>query len=238
MLLCAFDLETTGLDKQNDQAIEVGLILYSTNMHRALEIQQFLVKTDREITGEVEDVTGLNRKAVDAFGYERGDALDTIQDFFSRADAVVTHNGNRYDLPLTRNWAGAHGEKLVERLSIDSMTDIPNMAGEQLITMCARAGFLLSDAHSAVADAQGALRLATHYKHTIEQVVERAKSPIQIVVGKHARSENHLVKRAKFRWNPNEKVWWKPVKEMDLADLKFNFPWDKSDYTMEDLDTD
>jgi len=50
-------------------------------------------------------------------------------------------------------------------------------------------------------------------------VLTRAKSPVIVVRSLQRRNENDKVKRHKFRWNPDRKIWWKAVKEMDLNDL-------------------
>jgi len=41
-----------------------------------------------------------------------------------------------------------------------------------------------------------------------------------VVQSHQSRHENDLVKKLQFRWNPDRKIWWKAVKEMDIEQLK------------------
>ena len=228
MLILSYDLETTGLDLQKDRMIEVGLALYSTGQNKILESTGFLVQSDGvPVTEEITGITGITQTAVDRFGYDPTDALDDIIKFAEQAEAVVTHNGNRFDLPFTHNTAKRLNRLLPERLSIDTMTDIPGVAGEQLITMCAKHGFVNMHQHSAEDDAKSVLKLMSFYD--FDAIIERAKTPTVVLISHAPRtSTNAENKKFKFRWNPENKFWWKAVKESDIDELVRQFPFDVS----------
>ncbi len=57
---------------------------------------------------------------------------------------------------------------------------------------------------------------------------ERAQSPTIVVQAHQARHENDLAKKAKFRWYPEKKMWWKFVKEMDLESFVKSVTFDVS----------
>ncbi len=73
--------------------------------------------------------------------------------------------------------------------------------------------------HSALADCQTVLALGGKYDWDL--LVKRAQSPIVILRSRQGRNENDLVKEApfKFRWNPDKKIWWKPVKQQDVDEV-------------------
>ena len=223
MILLAYDIETTGLDKNNDRIIEVGLALYSTSQHRILESAGFLVKSDGvPITPEITEITGITQAAADRFGYEQNEALLDIVSWFQRgADAIVAHNGIRFDMPVTFNSLKRVGIQCpTGNVVIDTMTDIPGVKGEQLVTMCAKVGFV-NRQHSAEDDAKSVLTLMSLHnerssKTSFEAMLERAKSPMVILHSHQDRSENKAAKKLKFRWNPEYQVWWKAVKEVDV----------------------
>ena len=224
MILAPLDFETTGLDKQKDRVIEIGVSLYSTGQRRFLDSVGQLVQDDVAISSEITGITGVTQAAVDRFGYDQADALNTLIEFISQADAVVGHNIRHFDWPVAQNWAKRLGRELPNILVVDTFEDIPGVEGESLITMMAKAGMLLPDAHSALADAQGSLRLAVY--HGIYAVVERAKIPTVIVQSLAPRTTNNSEnKKYKFRWNPDLKIWWKAVKETDVQELANRVPF-------------
>jgi len=229
VILCAYDLETSGLDKQKDRMIEVGLCLYSTGQQKVLESCGFLVQSDGVlITPEVEEITGITQAAVDRFGYDPADALDDVIKFMEQAEAVIGHNVIRFDRPMTENAAKRLERILPEKLWIDTMTDIPGVKGEQLVTMAAKHGFLNPIQHSAEDDAKSVLKLISFYD--VDKIVERAQSPT-IVVRSHqpnTTENNKVVRKLGFIWNGVFKIWWRPTKEMDFESLKSRMPFDVS----------
>lgn len=247
MIILSYDIEATGLNKTEDRIIEVGLCLYSTGQDRVLESTGFLVQSDGvKISEEITGITGITQAAVDKFGYTPAEALNVIEVFADKADAFLAHNGNRFDRVITENTAKRLGnESLPSRLWIDTMTDIPGVKGEQLITMCAKAGVLMSGAHGALVDASSTMEMARRHAQdpakSFEKMVERAQSPLVLIQSHQERKNNSDAKKFKFRWNPTAGIWWKAVKEMDLEGLRqAPFDWSRVDksITLEQLDTD
>jgi hypothetical protein len=242
MILLSYDIEATGLDKQKDRIIEVGLALYSTGQRKILESTGFLVQSDGVlITPEITEITGITQAAVDRFGYPPEEALIALSNFMEHADAVIGHNLIRFDWPFTENTAKRQGFLLEEILKIDSMTDVPGVKGEQLITMCAKHGFVNPNQHSAEDDAKSVLKLIQPYD--IDKIVGRAKSPT-VVIRSHQPNtpeNNRVVGKLGFRWNGSFKIWWRSTKEMDVSDIAAKCPFDVSrvdkEITLEQLDT-
>lgn len=240
MILLSFDVEATGLDKQQDHVIEVGAVLYSTGQQKCLESLGCLVKTDREITPEITKITGITRAAVDSFGYESEDALDNLLNLAESTEAWIGHNVLRYDKQMLESWLRRFDKtQLVEKLWIDTMTDLPGVEGKKLGYMAADHGFLNMFPHSALSDCQTVVKIVEHYD--IDEVCKRARSPIVILQSHQKRNENDLVKApgVRFRWNPDRKIWWKAVKEMDVEAFVKNLKFDVStrpDLTIANLD--
>src|SRR6266704_3304812 len=246
MILLSYDVETTGLDKQKDRIIEAGFALYSTGQQKVLESAGYLVKSEGvPITQEITDITGITQAAVDRFGHEPADVIEDFNWFAEQAEAIIAHNGSRFDLPVTENAAKRSSKFLKGKLWIDTMTDIPGVKGEQLVTMCAKVGFVYN-AHAAEDDAKAVLEMTRRHAQSpdksFEKMVERARSPLVIIQSHQDRNNNSDAKKFKFRWNPTMKIWWKIVKEMDLQELANQVPfnWSRLDksITLEQLDTD
>lgn len=225
MILAPLDVETTGLDKVKDRVIELGVCLYSTSQKKYLDSVGQLVQSDGvPVTAEITGITGITQAAVDKFGYDPKDSFNTLVEFITQADAVIGHNIRYFDWPVIENWAQRLGTKLPHVLLVDTMEDIPGVEGEQLITMCAKKGFVNPEQHSALNDAQATMKLAMSYN--IDEIVERAKIPTVVVQSLAPRTTNNSEnKKYKFRWNPDLKIWWKAVKETDVQELANRVPF-------------
>jgi DNA polymerase III alpha subunit (gram-positive type) len=217
MIVVGLDLEATGLDKVKDRPIEAGVALWTTKFNRGLDSRSLLIMSDGvPVTPEITEITGITQSMVDNFGYQPEEAYDEIIYFVDRADAIVAFNGRRFDIPMCESWATRLQKQFPEKLLIDPFTDLPKMRGQELITMCAKMG-IYYDPHEAGADVGAMLRLMAKFEFT--DVLERAKSDIVVVQSKQDYSNNKAAKKHKFRWNPDHKIWWKAVKEIDLNDL-------------------
>lgn len=248
MIVVGLDMEATGLDRVKDRPIEVGATLWSTNFNRGLESRSILVQSDGvKVTPEITEITGVTQQMCDKFGYAPDSAFDEVLYFMDQAQAVVAFNGRRFDIPMFQSWAKRLGKTWPEKLVIDPFEDLPatltgptpGMRGQELITMCAKEG-IYYDAHEAGADVSAMLRLMA--KRNFEHVLIRAQSPTIAVRSHQGRNENDKAKKHKFRWNPDRKIWWKSVKEIDLvgleAQINNEFAISDSGYTVEELESE
>jgi DNA polymerase III alpha subunit (gram-positive type) len=216
MIVIGLDIESTGLDKVKDRPIEVGVALWTTKYNRSLDTRSLLVQSDGVIVSpEITEITGITQSMCDNFGYTPEEAFDETQYFVDRAEAIVAFNGKRFDIPMMNQWAKRLQKQFPDKFVIDPFTDLP-MRGQELITMCAKMG-IYYDPHEAGADVGAMLRLMGKFPFDI--VLTRAKSPTLVVQSLQDRNNNSAAKRHKFRWNPDRKIWWKAVKELDLNDL-------------------
>jgi len=240
MILLSFDLETTGLDVVNDRVIEFGAVLYSTGQHKCLDNQGMLVKTDVPISSAITKITGIHPAAVERFGYEPDDVLDIIIDMASNADAMIGYNVKRFDKHVFNNWAKRAGRSHGVSLWIDLYTDLPwQVPVGKLGHVAADHGILNLFPHSALADAQTVLAIAEKYDP--ELLLSRAQSPVVVLQARQDRASNDLVKQApfKFRWNPANKIWWRPAKEQDVTEIIQSAPFPitiEKGWTPEELD--
>lgn len=224
MILLSLDFETTGLDFEKDRIIEIGAVLYSTGQHKCLESFGCLVHTDVPITEEITGITSIHPAAVNRFGYDQDTAFNALQNMMEECDVFVGHNVLRFDSNMYKSWSGRMNLKAVDKLWMDTMIDIKGHEGKKLSYLAADHGIINPFPHSALADAQTVLTVVARYD--IDVLVARSQTPTVFIQAHHKRSENDLVKKQKFRWNPEHKVWWKAVKETDVEELteKCSFP--------------
>jgi len=215
-VLLGFDFETTGLSPDADRVIELGAILYSTSQKKCLESSGYLVKSDVPVSEHITRLTGITQAAVNRFGYDAQDGLEAFLDMAVQADAFVGQNIIQFDKRFLEAWAKRHGLVVPNKLWIDSRTDLPGVESKHLGYMAADAGFLNLFPHSALSDVQTVIKLVS--MHDIDKVIERAQSPNVILLAHQKREDNSLAKARKFRWNSDLKVWWKVIKQMDMAE--------------------
>ena len=229
MILLSLDFETTGLDREQDEVIEVGAILYSTGQRKCLESAGYLVKpTAKTISKEITELTGVHPVAVEKFGFSAQQGLDNIIELAKQADAIIGQNVVRFDKHFLDNWCKRERKPIIDKLYIDTRTDLPGVKGQTLMLMLAEVGVINLFPHSALADAQSVLVLLERHSRFnkfdlpadkyIDKTVELAKSPIVVLKGMQDRGDNTLAKKQKFSWNPDYKIWWKTVKECQVAE--------------------
>lgn len=218
MMLLSLDFETTGLDFEKDRVIEIGAVLYSTVQKKCVDNFGRLVKSDVPITPEITAITNIHPLAVERFGYDQEESYDILNYMIDSCDSVVAHNGNRFDRRMYDSWSRRLEHNSIEKLWIDTMIDIKGHEGKKLSYLAADHGIINHFPHSAMADCQTVLTIVAQYD--IMTLVERAKTPAVYIQAHHKRNENELVKKLKFRWNPEHKVWWKAVKETDVEELE------------------
>lgn len=233
MIILSFDLETTGLDAVKDRPIEVGAILYSTGQRKCIESAGYLVKSDVPVSEEITKITGITQAAVDKFGFPSAEALDNLNAMAEVADAFIGQNCIRFDKRFYDNWCNREQKSTVNKLWIDTRTDLPGVEGKHLGYMAADAGFLNMFPHAALSDSQTVIKLLEHYSikngpSYLDSVVARAQSPTIVILAHQSRADNDLAKRMKFRWNPDRKIWWLTAKQMDLSDIVSKAKFDVS----------
>jgi DNA polymerase III alpha subunit (gram-positive type) len=220
MILLALDFETTGLDttQTGDDVIEFGAVLYSTTQKKCLDNQGSLVKTDKVVTQEITEITGITQAAVNRFGYDQESVLETIFALMEDSDAIIGKNVRRFDQPLLYSWASRHGRIPPVKVWIDIEFDLPwRVPVSTLSHMAADHGILNLFPHSALADCQTTLAIAA--KYDADLLLKRAQSPVVVLRSLEPMSNKDAVKKAKFRWSPGRKIWWKPVKETDVEEV-------------------
>lgn len=221
MLLLALDFETTGLNTAEDHVIEVGAVIYSTNLDQTLQMSGYFVDHEVPIPEIITQITGIRRSMIDKFGVSSKQALSQLLNMVEEVDAIVGQNIVDFDIPLARAWAQREGEVWPERLLIDTKTDLPGVQSKHLGYMAADAGFLNPFPHRAVSDCLTVLKLIARHNGkdlptTFDDVVVRAKSPRLTIAAQVDFDHNKLAKERKYIWHPERRVWYKQIKEIDL----------------------
>lgn len=233
MLVLALDFETTGLDRNSDRITEVGAVLYSTTQARCLLSSAYMVDNQVAVSKEITAMTGISKGMIDKFGLASKIALTALLGMIEMSEAIAGQNFVEFDMPFLENWCAREGETLPPRLLIDTKTDLPGIDPKHLGYMAADAGFLNPFPHSALSDCLTVLKLISlhdgkRYPTTFDDIVARASSPRVYIKAHVSFDNNKLAKKRKYAWRPEERLWFKCIKEMDLEQEIKDAPFDIS----------
>ena len=120
MIIAGLDIETTGLLTPDHRIIEIYLGLWKDEK-RIWQYEQ-RIDPERGISADSQRVHGISIN--DLFGQPKWKAVaPVVQKILSRADLLVAHNGNEFDLPFIAKELKRVGLEMPEKPSVDTMLD-------------------------------------------------------------------------------------------------------------------
>lgn len=219
--LLALDLETNALVVSIARPTQIGVNLYSTEFAKSISSKEDLTyQYDYPpMLQEAEAVSGISADLLKKFGKHPREVLKNLLPVIEDADFLVGHNCTNFDKPILEHEFKRHRLELPEKVWLDTSTDLkfaPNITSRRLIHLAVEHGIQvdISKTHSALYDATLSLELLL--KYDLNETIERAKSPMVKVIAEISREKNDLVKRKRFMWDPEKRVWHKTIKEFDL----------------------
>ena len=205
------DIETTGLDANQDKAIEIAIVTLALNGEGNL-VDISLPTTMVEDPGhalspEIEALTGIDDKLLKGKSFDE----QLVRTIFDQVDVLVSHQA-AFDRPflikrfpsLTHPWAC-------------SLRDIDwrefGLEGRALGHLVSSAGFHMPNAHRAGDDAWALAcllaRIAKDGRTTAAHLIEKAERQTFRLFASGAPFEMRaMLKRAGYRWNADRRQWW------------------------------
>ncbi len=225
MILCGLDLETSGLNADTDEILEIGLCLWDTDEKKPLKMESLLIKDNaHKVNSESYGVNHISQFDLEQFGTTYDLAMARVEVFFVKADYVVAHNGNLFDKPfLLKNIERRIGPKLPDKYWIDTSVDIiypEKIKTRSLSYLATEHGFMNPFAHRALFDVLTMLRILSFYD--IEEVVAISRQPnilLQAIGQKpwdDGGKSNDEIRSHGYRWDGGSKKWLKTIKEGQL----------------------
>ena len=230
--VCIIDTETTGLDTEQCELIELGyqVVEFDANgqFYRVLCAKNFLNEPEEPIPPEVTQVTHLTDEDV------RGHKIpwdEVIADIES-VQLCVAHNAG-FDRPIVERYADVFKQKVwgcsVRQIKWLELTGVGSRSQEML---CWKLGGFFYDAHRALDDVQALTQL-------LSQSVGEPPYPVFQALLTAVREQKVLIKatgapfdlkdalkQRGYRWQPAQRVWQKMLNasesERELTWLKEN----------------
>ena len=212
------DTETTGLDNENDDCIEVGSILFNVKNRSVLAQQSFLLPVEinnaEKINNIPAEITRLSQPLSEAIKY--------FESLVRVSDVIVAHNAE-----FDKKWFGLKKLPKIEKQWICSMEDITWPAHKQLKAcpsvrdLALAYGVPVWNAHRALTDC---IYLAEVFKRCseLEKILIMALEPKVLLRAEISYEDRYLAKSAGFRWNDAIKgAWSKKMSRRDMEKLEF-----------------
>ena len=212
------DTETTGLDNEKDECLEVGSILFNVKSRSVLAQQSFLLPVENNNAEKINnipaEITKLPQPLFEAIKY--------FESLVQVSDVIVAHNAE-FDM----KWFGLKKLPQIKKQWICSMDDITWPSDRQLKTrpsvrdLALAYGVPVWNAHRALTDC---IYLAEVFKRCgeLEKLLIRALEPKVLVRAEISYDKRHLAKNSGFRWNdPIKGAWSRKMSRRDIEKLEF-----------------
>jgi DNA polymerase-3 subunit epsilon len=221
MKLLSVDLETTGLDIDTCEIIEIGYTLHDTDtgsMAPVLIGSQFVLPKET-LTEEVKEVTGIADATLQKYGVQMDEAILNFINVINQysPDFIVGHNLIDFDVPIIRRYLDLVKEAPLEKKTpiIDTRIDLPFKRQPKYkgLTFLAAeyAKFANPFAHRAVFDCLTTMKLLESFD--LGKITVNALSPLVHLRADVSFQTKDLVKNTGYSWNPDAKIWEKKVRE-------------------------
>ena len=212
MRFTIIDLETTGLNPQEDEIIEVGLLQFKHNGFTNPVITKSYSGSQqpaKPLTDIVRKITGLTDEALE------GESLDwnMISEITNESDLIIAHNA-KFD----RGFMEASGKWGSQCRWACSMQHINWMAHgfktSSLNYLACDHGFVNPFAHRALFDCATTFRLITPYLQELYENSAYREVKVSAVGAPFEVKDN--LKMNGYRWDNQKRVWFKMLLEPSL----------------------
>ena len=231
MRVLGLDFETTftdPIDPREARIIEIGAVLWDTVRHCPLVTVARTVWLDSySYDPRITDLTGMTHEDLKEFGCRPEFALEKLLKLMPMADAIVAHNGNDFDKPVLESELKRYGITGIEKPWVDTTSDVryPDKIQTRKLDFLAPAhGFLNPFAHRALFDVLSMLKVMSHYN--FDEIFARSQIPdirIRADIAKpfgptavQGKRQNEEAKARGYRYDGDEKIWAKRIKEDEL----------------------
>ena len=212
------DTETTGLDENKDEVLEIGCILFHVSSRSVLSQVSFLLPVR---TNEAEYVNGISAEVTN-IDQPWQDGLNFFLKLVDYSDLIVAHN-----VEFDRKWFGKGRLPKLEKNWICSLEDINWTFQKSLKSRPSVTDLALSfsipvwNLHRALSDC---FYISEVFKKcdNLEELLLKATEPRFLYKALVSYEERYLAKNAGFRWNtPVEGSWSKKLTAEEASNLDF-----------------
>lgn len=238
MLLAITDTETTGTSPDENRITDIGIVLFSTDAKRIIDTFSMSINEPDHglINDYITELNGTTSDFLNDFGThpedERVHLFEHIQYLFDRADYCVAHNA-QFDRGMLEGFYKRYNRKMPEKDWICSQRDIKyprTCKYENLTYLSGFYNIINPMQHRAIGDAFVTTEIIK--RHNIDSIIKRYKSrmngtidadKVKVIVKLEfdQKEEREVVKSYQFKWDRENKLWWKMIIKEDIQTLPF-----------------
>jgi len=222
------DTETTGLEPENAQVIEIGAILYSLRHQTTIQQTSVLLPAQDNPAENINRIKPAVLATLSPSVTELG--MTTILKMARMADVIAAHNAE-----FDRKWFGARGSNGILLPNFVDANDslLPwvctcndfewpyqNRPGQSLIELALAHGIGVYANHRALTDCQLLAALFDRMGN-LQEMFERALRPKARFVALVSYDNRDLAKQAGFKWFSERKAWERIMLLEDAPMLSF-----------------
>ena len=212
------DTETTGLDENKNEVIEVGCILFHVSTRAVLSQVSFLLPV---ISNEAEYINRISAE-VSNIDQPWEDAISYFLKLVEYCDLIVAHN-----VEFDKKWFGKGKLPVLKKNWLCSLEDIDWSFKSSLKTRPSVTDLALSfeipvwNLHRALSDCYYLSEVFKRYEN-LEDMLLKASQPRYLYKAIVSYEERSLAKNAGFRWNnPIQGAWTRKMSENEAKELDF-----------------
>lgn len=211
------DTETTGLEPESSQVLELGAILYSVEYRCTLQQMSTLLPVIGDNPAEAVNKINVEATRTD---YNFSLTLELFRQFHHKADYVVAHNAE-----FDRKWFGRGTLPPVTKPWLCTCDDFlwPKAIKRRpsLVNLVLEYGIGVNNIHRALSDCHLISLLfdrVDNFEDLLIRAIERSQEPQYFFIAEVSYGERDLAKSRGFRWNQYVKnKWAKRMRESDFA---------------------
>jgi DNA polymerase III epsilon subunit-like protein len=210
LIIAGIDVETTGLDGDDIEVVEVGYCVFDTEGMFILSAGSELYSVDKW-SDEAAKHHGIPEYATKIANQRPHQSNIDERILAYKPEVIVSHNAS-FDHPkVTKCWP-----KLKEIKWLCTLQDFPHeevlktsVTSRRLMHLAVDYGIPVHGWHRAGIDAEMACRIAA--KHDIRKLYNDSLLPKFRVTtrGRYSEEGKNLTRQLKFRWDSESKVWWR-----------------------------
>lgn len=225
MLILGIDLETTGLNPDTDEIIELGAVIWDTQRQIPIKMYSEMVIAEKQLSAEITSLTGITDQDLTEWGVSPQEALINLESMARKCSSIVAHNGKEFDQLFIARYLKMYPEVQIDLPWIDTLTDLPYseaLKTRKLSYLAAEHGFLNPFAHRSLFDVLTMMKIFSQYP--VEEIVNISRSPMVRVVAHVSFEERDKAKAMGFRWDPTRKEWFAGLREVQAKNTEYPFP--------------
>jgi DNA polymerase III subunit epsilon len=214
------DLETTGLDPEKDEVIEIGAILYSVKHQTVLRQYSTVIPVKENPQESINKISVEASQSLLEYDGElgRSDIFVPVFGMVQKSEYLIAHNAN-----FDKHWQLVSHFDKPWFCTYEDFIWPHNHKPSNLITTALNHGIGVTKAHRALSDCQLIAELfdrTEDLQGLFERAIARSNEPRYLVIAQVDYDSRQLAKDFNFYWefykDTPKKVWQKELRESDL----------------------